>query len=122
MAIDPICGMTVDEKTAAGTLSDGGDVYYLCSADCMKQFAAKIEAIARLTNASTPIGTICQIHGPVVDIICDHLPPLHQALYARINHETYTFEAHQHLDEKRVRAITLNRTSGLQRGMPVFDT
>lgn len=122
MAIDPICGMTVDEETAAGTLSDGGDVYYFCSADCMKQFAAKIEAIARLTNASTPIGTICQIHGPVVDIICDHLPPLHQALYARINHETYTFEAHQHLDEKRVRAITLNRTSGLQRGMPVFDT
>lgn len=121
MAIDPVCGMTVDEKTAAGTLSDGGVVYYFCSTDCLNQFAAKIEAIARLTDHSHAIGTVCEVHGPVVDIVCEHLPPLHQALYARIDHETYTFEAHQHLDEKRLRAITLNRTSGLRRGMPVFD-
>jgi len=122
MAIDPVCGMSVIEDSAAVTLSDGDSVYYFCSADCQQQFAAKIEAIARLTYNSTQIGTICEVHGPVVDILCERLPPLHQALYARIDHETYTFEAHQHLDEKRVRAITLNRTSGLHRGMPVFDT
>jgi F-type H+-transporting ATPase subunit beta len=39
-----------------------------------------------------------------------------------MNHETYTFEVYQHLDERHVRAITLHRTSGLRRGMPVFDT
>ena len=68
------------------------------------------------------IGTIAQAHGPVVDVACSALPPLHQALITRMDHETYTFEVHQHLDEAHVRAITLHRTAGLRRGMPVFDT
>ncbi len=122
MATDPVCGMSVDEQSAAGTLNEAGILYYFCSTECLNQFAAKITSLARLKQNSVQIGTICQVHGPVVDIICDYLPPLHQALYASIDHEAYMFEAHQHLDEKRVRAITLNRTSGLHRGMPVFDT
>ncbi|KPJ92646.1 MAG: ATP synthase F0F1 subunit beta [Gammaproteobacteria bacterium SG8_11] len=69
-----------------------------------------------------PIGTIAEVHGPVVEILCQRLPPLRQALCASVDHETYQFEVHQHLDERHVRAITLHRTSGLQRGMPVFDT
>jgi len=32
------------------------------------------------------------------------------------------FEVHQHLDEHHVRAIALHSTSGLSRGMPVYDT
>jgi F-type H+/Na+-transporting ATPase subunit beta len=68
------------------------------------------------------VGTIAQVHGPVVDIACTILPPLHQALVSKIDDLTYTFEVHQHLDEKHVRAITLHRTAGLRRGMPVFDT
>jgi hypothetical protein len=92
------------------------------TADCLNQFAARIESLARLKRGSVQIGTITEVHGPVVEIVCDHLPPLHQALYAGIDHEAYTFEAQQHLDEKRVRTVALNRTSGLQRGMPVFDT
>jgi F-type H+-transporting ATPase subunit beta len=68
------------------------------------------------------IGTIAQVDGPVVDITCSVLPPLHQALISKLNHETYTFEVHQHLDESHARAITLHRTAGLRRGMPVFDT
>ena len=68
------------------------------------------------------VGTIAQVHGPVVDIACTVLPPLHQALVSKLDHETYTFEVHQHLDETRARAITLHHTAGLRRGMPVFDT
>jgi F-type H+-transporting ATPase subunit beta len=68
------------------------------------------------------IGVIVKVHGPVVDISCTRLPPMHQALHAAMDHETYTFEVYQHLDERHVRAITLHRTSGLRRGMPVFDT
>lgn len=68
------------------------------------------------------IGTIAEVHGPVVDIACSHLPPLHQALWTALDSETYRFEVYQHLDERRVRAIALHRTTGLQRGMPVFDT
>lgn len=69
-----------------------------------------------------PTGAIVEVHGPVVVIACDTLPPLHQALCAHINGETYLFEVHQHLDERHVRAITLHRSSGLYRGMNVFDT
>ncbi len=69
-----------------------------------------------------PIGTIAEVQGPVVGIACPLLPQLHRALYAHIDHERYIFEVHQHLDRHHVRAITLHRTSGLRRGMPVYDT
>lgn len=68
------------------------------------------------------MGFITEVHGPVVVIAVDRLPPLRQALMARIDHEHYLFEVHQHLDEQHLRAITMHRTSGLYRGMPVFDT
>ncbi len=68
------------------------------------------------------IGTIAEVHGPVVVVNCSRLPPLHQALTAELDHESYLFEVHQHIDQQHVRAITLHRTSGLRRGMPVYDT
>ena len=70
----------------------------------------------------TPIGTISEIHGPVVVITCDKPPRLNQTLYASIDHVRYLFEVHQHLDQHHVRAITLHQTAGLQRGAPVYDT
>ncbi len=70
----------------------------------------------------TPIGTIAEVHGPVVVIDCQCLPPLRQALCTSLDHEEYVFEVHQHLDERHVRAITLHRTTGLSRGMTVYDT
>ena len=76
----------------------------------------------RDTEQPRRIGAIAQVHGPVVDIACDVLPPLHRALVSRLDHETYTFEVHQHLDETHVRAITLHRSAGLRRGLAVFDT
>ncbi len=71
---------------------------------------------------AAPVGYITEVYGPVVDIACAPLPPLHRALRAAIDHERYIFEVHQHLDKARVRAITLHRTAGLKRGTPVFDT
>ena len=38
MAKDPVCGMNVDEKKAAGTVSHKGKAYYFCSANCKAQF------------------------------------------------------------------------------------
>ena len=69
-----------------------------------------------------PLGVIEEVHGPVIDILCNRLPPLHQALYVCLDGERYTFEVHRHLDESRARAIALHRTAGLRRGMPVFDS
>jgi len=73
-------------------------------------------------KSQTPIGVIVEVHGPVVVIACDTLPPLQQALCAHLDHETYLFEVHQHLDERHVRAITLHRSTGLHRGMTIYDT
>ncbi|RME33220.1 MAG: F0F1 ATP synthase subunit beta [Gammaproteobacteria bacterium] len=67
-------------------------------------------------------GVITEVHGPVVVIDFERLPPLRQALSTRLGEETCLFEVHQHLDERRVRAITLHRSSGLSRGMEVHDT
>jgi YHS domain-containing protein len=40
MAIDPICGMTVDEKTAKFTSNYKGKTYYFCAPGCKKKFDA----------------------------------------------------------------------------------
>jgi F-type H+/Na+-transporting ATPase subunit beta len=73
-------------------------------------------------RSESPIGIITEVHGPVVVIDCDQLPPLRQALSAKLDHETYLFEVHQHLNRRQVRAITLHRSSGLYRSLPVYDT
>ena len=40
MAIDPVCGMKVDDKAAAGSSVFEGGRYYFCSAGCRKRFEA----------------------------------------------------------------------------------
>jgi F-type H+-transporting ATPase subunit beta len=71
---------------------------------------------------ATPIGVITEVHGPVAVIACDSLPPLRQALVAHLDHDDCLFEVHQHVDEHHLRAITLHRSSGLHRGMNIYDT
>ena len=38
MAKDPICGMTVDEKTAKFKSDYKGQTYYFCADECKHQF------------------------------------------------------------------------------------
>jgi YHS domain-containing protein len=38
MAIDPICGMQVDEKTAVHTSEYHGQKYYFCAPGCKRSF------------------------------------------------------------------------------------
>jgi P-type Cu+ transporter len=40
MALDPVCGMTVDPARAAGQLDHDGTTYYFCSKGCLAKFAA----------------------------------------------------------------------------------
>ncbi len=70
---------------------------------------------------STPIGHVAEIHGPVIDIACDALPPLHRALRVNRDGAGAILEVLHHLDPHTVRAIALSTTAGLQRGAPVFD-
>jgi Cu+-exporting ATPase len=39
-AVDPVCGMKVDPKSAAGSVEHGGTTYYFCSRHCVSAFKA----------------------------------------------------------------------------------
>ncbi|MGB2752372.1 MAG: heavy metal translocating P-type ATPase [Pyrinomonadaceae bacterium] len=43
--IDPICGMTVDPTTAAGTFNHEGKTYYFCSKGCLQKFIAQTQGV-----------------------------------------------------------------------------
>jgi len=114
--------MQVELDTAAGSVPYRDMLYYFCSDECKNQFGSRIEMASRFEENSTQVGVIEEVQGPVVDIRCDRLPGLHAALYTVEGLDFYVFDTHQHLDRELVRAITLHRTTGLRRGMPVFDT
>src|SRR3990172_10186531 len=40
MAVDPVCGMTVDPAKAAAKVEHGGETYHFCSPHCVKSFKA----------------------------------------------------------------------------------
>ena len=69
-----------------------------------------------------PIGRVAEVHGPVVDVACTTLPPLHRMLQVAIDGSTAVLEVLHHLDARQVRTIALHRTAGLQRGAPVHDS
>ena len=72
------------------------------------------------------IGKISRIIGPVVDVSFTdnaHLPKIFDALeITKDNGQKIILEVQQHLGEDRVRAIAMDSTDGLLRGMPVVDT
>ena len=43
--VDPICGMTVDPATAAGSHTHNGKNYYFCSSGCMQKFIAQTQSV-----------------------------------------------------------------------------
>src|SRR6202795_2466865 len=76
------------------------------------------------------IGRVVQVIGPVLDIQFEegHLPAIYNAV--RITSEGFnipepldvTVEVQQHLGEGRVRAVAMEPTEGMVRGMKAFDT
>lgn len=40
MAIDPVCGMTVEPSKAAGSTTHQGQTYWFCSPHCLAKFKA----------------------------------------------------------------------------------
>ncbi len=55
MATDPVCGMTVDERRAAGSAVHAGVTYYFCSADCLRKFEANPAAYAQAGAPAAPM-------------------------------------------------------------------
>ena len=67
-------------------------------------------------------GVITQIIGAVVDVKFDgNLPPILNAISCNYLDREMVFEVAQHIGENEVRAIAMESTDGLKRGIEVFD-
>ena len=53
MAKDPVCGMTVDEASAAATSEYRGQTYYFCSKGCKAAFDKEPEKYATQQERDT---------------------------------------------------------------------
>ena len=54
MAKDPVCGMQVDEKKAAGKSEYQGQAYYFCSPGCKQSFDKEPQKyVSKATPAHT---------------------------------------------------------------------
>lgn len=69
-------------------------------------------------------GTITQIIGPIVDVHFEEGVPeiLNALIVKKDDNESLTLEVAQHIGTDRVRAIALEDTQGLTRGLSVTDT
>ena len=70
------------------------------------------------------IGKVVQVIGPVIDIKfdSDSLPNLYNAIHINLGEETLVAEVEQHVGDDIVRAIAMEATEGLRRGMDAVDT
>ena len=83
-----------------------------------------------MSNEKANIGRVVQVIGPVLDIQFEegHLPAIFNAV--RITSEGFdvpepldvTVEVQQHLGEGRVRAVAMEPTEGMVRGMKATDS
>ena len=72
--------------------------------------------------ASNKTGKITQVLGAVVDVAFEgELPPIMNALVAKIGDQEVVLEVAQHLGENTVRTIAMDATEGMQRGQEVTD-
>jgi len=86
--------------------------------------------MAVATPTSTSTGTVIQVIGPVVDVEFEagRLPSIYNALRIQAPAPAggapidIVCEVEQHIGENRVRAVAMQATDGLQRGMKVIDT
>ncbi len=69
MALDPVCGMTVDPATAAGAHDYRGERYYFCNPSCLARFKANPESFLS-PRADAPADSdalyTCPMHPEVV--------------------------------------------------------
>jgi F-type H+/Na+-transporting ATPase subunit beta len=79
-----------------------------------------------ITETAVNTGKVTQVIGPVVDVSFEgegsRLPSILDALeVTKANGQKVVLEVQQHLGEDRIRAIAMDSTEGLQRGMNVVD-
>jgi F-type H+/Na+-transporting ATPase subunit beta len=73
----------------------------------------------------TSTGTVTRVFGVVVDVTFSSgdLPSIHNALLVQREYgPELVLEVQEHVDPYTVRAMAMDNTSGLRRGLPVLDT
>ena len=77
-----------------------------------------------MTKTTQSTGKITQVIGPVVDVIFaeGQLPAILNALEMNVEGRRLVLEVAQHLGENSVRAIAMDATDGVSRGMEALDT
>jgi F-type H+/Na+-transporting ATPase subunit beta len=76
-----------------------------------------------VADNGTNVGTIVEIKGVVLDAVFpDRLPNIYDALRISVDERDLIAEVQQHLGDDRVRAVAMDSTDGLSRGVEVTDT
>jgi F-type H+-transporting ATPase subunit beta len=81
-----------------------------------------------MSDQKSNIGRIIQVIGPVIDAEFepDSMPEIYNALELNWEHageeQRLVFEVAQHIGRNQVKAIAMDSTDGVQRGMEVVDT
>ncbi|MGN6544839.1 MAG: heavy metal translocating P-type ATPase, partial [Aureliella sp.] len=121
-AIDPVCGMTVDPATAAGSLEHDGQTYYFCSQSCRQKFASNPAQYlappgeppeAPVAKAGEKVEYTCPMHPEVVSDHPGACPKCGMALEPR------TVQATEAPNEELI-DMTRRFWIGLALGLPVF--
>ena len=68
LALDPVCGMTVDPNTAAGSYEYKGKTYYFCSTHCVHRFREDPQKFLQESAVETQPGQkyTCPMHPEIV--------------------------------------------------------
>jgi Cu+-exporting ATPase len=69
---DPVCGMTIEEEDAVGTVRHQGVTYYFCNPSCLEQFKSdpamfsSADAVSRTPEAPPGTTFTCPMHPEIV--------------------------------------------------------
>ena len=72
--MDPVCGMTVDPASAAGSHQHGGKTYFFCNPSCLEKFKAKPDKfLGGAIDEGVPAAGSSE-----VEYVCPMDPEIHQ--------------------------------------------
>src|SRR3989337_673812 len=92
-AIDPICGMTVEESKAAATYNYKGKTYYFCNIRCKEKFEKEPEAAVEQSKVRSQKSGVKEpsTEGMAKDPICGMVVPKEHSLKTEMHGRTYYF-------------------------------
>ncbi len=80
VAVDPVCGMTVNPDLAAGFSEHSGETYYFCSTNCLRKFREDPEAFLKKPTepmTAQSVGIQGQAKPAAVPVAQSYTCPMH---------------------------------------------